>query len=1078
MALDFHNEEYNKPKVATPEITTTGTPSVSTSPEPTKAPIPIAEKKDEEDNKGIGISKGNDSAPDSKITTIEDEYNTLFKKKCEGSATEEELKRYEEIKAGYEAAAKKNSAETTEIQKDEKTDEKLTAEQKEKFKEYAQLYEESGTDYEKTSKVLDKYLIENDESYAKLKESYNRTKNQTERNKIEQQMKRQRDKLIHDWQAVVNPGIENSKLSVRLRQRGIREIGKIFAYAGAKGLKQNSEELKNENFIKDIKSNKYEIERITTALKSIDFEAAKDDPDVAIKMFAKAMLKNDAKYNSLTGEAQEKYLQEKIASTISDKLRVVISKDEIENSPRIGLLKKITVSIAKYANTRDKDLNELLSDKNALKQAIIQNMKMIEAEVEKLPDAEKKDAKRFITHLKISNQITKKTNPTEQDILEHLKNKAKEKDLTAEEKDLFQYLDKISKIDPSLLNEEINLTSAVSLSIILGESIEQIGDRGYQYVNQGKTLSEKRQRFIEFVSKSFKDSGTESTLAKKYITQFCKENYNGDMSKMKNLPGSSGRLARAMANLDKNRPETIKNAQDATTEMLNKPKLDKNDETVLAAGPKVIDDPDGKLWGEIMSGKDVVEASLQSNNGAYKLMNTGYNMGHSVDAVNNAAKYIANNVNNEAYVSLFSRTSIEASSFDPKRQIELSKALLSQHNAAITEGVAAAEQSIDPSVRNEYTRALNNEINSGYYTTEQKANFQTARETGQTSFERTQSSEGAKSEASNLNNKTTSPISSSTPETGVRPTKVTISTIYISQESKTYAREIKTTLAQLDSENKKAEAMKKAADNIAKIQKDAIEREYTKAEQQKIQEQKQAVETAQKENDKKSEEKLKSDLAKAVDTSIEEIKEELPTSPEAAEVQKAFGEMFNELKAYAKAGQIDQVYSLLGKIPKAQEKFLEKLATKHISTITHFIKTADKAVIRQLCELNPSLIAVLDKSTLLEIGISKAKIIKYGDKDQIAGLLTDLQMSSTKDTLNEFYEIMGIKEDNPQDPAEAVKKNGNVNGGDDHMARLMQNMKDASKNNEIALSSNIVGGSSYRFPEGTKKKLDPKEFWG
>ena len=38
--------------------------------------------------------------------------------------------------------------------------------------------------------------------------------------------------------------------------------------------------------------------------------------------------------------------------------------------------------------------------------------------------------------------------------------------------------------------------------------------------------------------------------------------------------------------------------------------------------------------------------------------------------------------------------------------------------------------------------------------------------------------------------------------------------------------------------------------------------------------------------------------------------------------------------------------------------------------------TADKAVIRQLCELNPSLIAVLDKSTLLEIGISKAKIIK------------------------------------------------------------------------------------------------------
>ena len=1077
MALDFYNEEYNKPKVATPEITTTGTPSVSSAPEPTKAPIPIAEKKDE-DNKGIGISKGDDSAPDSQVKTIEDEYYTLYKKKCEGTATEEELKKYEEIKAGYEASAQKNATATTETQKDDKAEVKKTPEQEKKHNEYTELYQESGTDYEKTSRVLDKYLTENNESYAKLKESYGHAKNKTEKNKIEQQMKKQRDKLIHDWQAVVNPGIDNSKLSVRLRQRGIREIGKIFAYAGEKGIKQDSEELRDKKFISDIKSNRYEIEKIETAIQSIDFEAAKDNPDKVIKEFAQAMLKDDAKYNSLTGEAQEKYLQEKIASTISDRIGMKFSAEELQNNPRIAVLKKVMVSIIKKAKENGSDINKILNNKSILADELIKNMKKYEEEINKLPENERRDAKRFLTHIIISKKINKDIEKdgaiTERDIYNNLKKRSvEEKNLNEDEKDLLRYLERINKHNPAILNQEFDYTSAVSMSIVLGEKLNKIGERYSAYIDEGKTSNERITRLADVAAK-FRGTNKASTILTDIITRY--EAKNGSIEKElisnKKLRNSTLYAAYiANINLDANDPES-RIAAVNSHKLLNK--MGKLSTAEAIAYKNSISG-----WSEndhIRMGKEKEYRNVLSENKQLRSLNTQVVLANFSDnSIRNIQKENIK-TGDKKFNTLYSQSLIESA--DPKRQISLSKELLSLHDSATTEGIAAAEQSVDSSVREEYSKALNNEINSGYYTTEQKANFQTARETGQTSFERTQSSEGAKSEASNLNNKTTSPISSSTPEAGVRPTKVTISTIYISQESKTYAREIKTTLAQLDSENKKAEAMKKAADNIAKIQKDAIEREYTKAEQQKIQEQKQAVETAQKENAKKSEEKLKSDIAKAVDTSIEEIKEELPASPEAAEVQKAFGEMFNELKAYAKAGQIDQVYSLLGKIPKAQEKFLEKLATKHISTITHFIKTADKAVIRQLCELNPSLIAVLDKSTLLEIGISKAKIIKYGDKDQIAGLLTDLQMSSTKDTLNEFYEIMGIKEDNPQDPAEAVKKNGNVNGGDDHMARLMQNMKDASKNNEIALSSNIVGGSSYRFPEGTKKKLDPKEFWG
>ena len=234
------------------------------------------------------------------------------------------------------------------------------------------------------------------------------------------------------------------------------------------------------------------------------------------------------------------------------------------------------------------------------------------------------------------------------------------------------------------------------------------------------------------------------------------------------------------------------------------------------------------------------------------------------------------------------------------------------------------------------------------------------------------------------------------------------------------------------------------------------------------------------ENEKKTKEQHDADLSSALETEIEAIKEEIPTSPEAAEVQKQFSSMYSELRSYAKAGQMDQVFSMLGKIPKAQEKFLEKLATKHISTITHFIKGADKSILKFMCEKNPGIISTLDTNTLMILcnsGFPKTMIIKYGDKNQVAGMLSDLQLASTKDTLNEFYEVMGLAKDEKDtaDASEVIKKNDKLaDGGDDHMAKLLENMRRAS--NDIA-SAGVHQGTvvpNWKEPE----KRVPRELWG
>lgn len=1071
MAINLYKDDDPNKKVGTAGVSSTGTSSIAPTPTPAPSPVPVVGDSHSTDGMGTSIEKGPEKSSDSKIETIDDKFMKICDKIRNGEAlTPDEQKLYDERTATYNIKVKK--ADKTEQNKRHK----LTEQEQEKLNQYKALEAEGGTDYEKTSRILDKYLAENDENYQALKDKLSKTKDPKQTAEIEKQLRQKRDNIIHDWQAVVNPGIDNRSLSLKDRQRGIREIGKIFTVAGTKGKKgKELNELAQPEVLNRIKSNKYELRKLEEILKDIDFNDPNVDADTKLHQLADSLLKNDPKYQSLTGEAKEEYLQNKVAATVSDFFAIKIDKEDLKGE-RANLLKNTLVSMIGNAEKVGLSLEEISSSED-FKHKLLDGFKKQTAYIENIKNEnDKRDVLRFKNRLEISCKLEKTDgrNNTEKDILIYLE---KHKDeLSPEQKDLLAYYKEIEKIEPSLLNEEIDLKNGISISIIMGRDIKQIGEKAYAYVKEAKTESQRNQRMEEFGAKFFKGCANESVMVKKYAQQYADDYYNGDITKVK-IKGSIGRAARSIANLniDPKNKELQNNASVAIGAAIGDKNLSAAEKKQLENIGKGIKSKDGILYGQIMSHADVIAAS-KSNPDNLDIVTKGFNSAHSHEASYNANAYIAAHSNDKTYTTLFTKSNIKTS--DPAGQKYLGEKLLELHNEAVTEGVAAAEKFVDASVKEAYSQNLNNEINSGHYTEEQKANFQTARETGQTSYERTQASEGAKSNSSEHSVSNQQSNDAGSTQT-VYSTGSKSSSINVSPQTQSIARETKTLIAlnsQLNSENKKAEAMKKAADNIAKIQKDAIEREDSKAKQQEIKLQKQKLEEAKKENEKKSEEQLKAELSKVVDASIQEVQNELPQSAEGAVARQMLGDMYKNLKSYAQAGQLNQVYELLAKIPKAQELFIEKLATKHISVISHFIKTADKSVIRQLCELNPALISVLDKNTLLSIGIDKAKIIKYGDKDQIAGMLSDLQMASTKDTLNEFYEVMGIKNDEKdiEVASDALKKNDStVDGGDDHMAKLLENMKRASS--DIA-SSGVQGTVVPNWKEPGKKV--PRELWG
>ena len=269
----YKDDDYNKPKVGAGTSSVGGASQVAPAAAPASSPVPVGQNSEaapKTETPGLTVEKNTNEAPKSDVKTIDDIYAEIKLKIRKGEAlTPEEQKIFDQINEAPKDS--KEKAEQSDNGASINKKEQIPPEVKQKYGEYKELEDQGGTEYEKTSRILDKYLSENDEGYQALKEKLANTKDKRQKLALEKQLQAKRDKIIHDWQAVVNPDIENKDLSLNDRKRGIREIGKIFAYAGANGIKDETQlnDLKKSQVITDIKNNKIETEILAKPLRKL-----------------------------------------------------------------------------------------------------------------------------------------------------------------------------------------------------------------------------------------------------------------------------------------------------------------------------------------------------------------------------------------------------------------------------------------------------------------------------------------------------------------------------------------------------------------------------------------------------------------------------------------------------------------------------------------------------------------------------------------------------------------------------------------------------------------------------------------
>lgn len=1061
MGVNFHNkDEYNK-RVETTTQTSAAAPSSAASEESQRPNSVIETTPSDTPKEGfIKSEEIADTKPEA-TPTLEEELAELIAIP-DLERTPEQNKRIEEIKQGLADAAKKSEAQG-------EKQAQLPPEKERKLDEYAKVRSSGGTAYEKVSKVMDKYLSENDAQYKKLK--------------TEKEKQKYRDSLIHELQAVVNPNIKNKDLSILQRKQGLERIADLYTMAGVSGKSietltsigsESLEKLFNEH-------NKMMFIKMADSIKLDDNTISADEK---INRLADILLRYDEKYLSLPDKEKQAYREQKIADFISDEIGMTVSAKMLNSEDGKVIKAGLIEFLKEFKNAGDFGMDSLSPKRTAqaLRNAIGKNMDLYTPQM-------KERAEQLIARCDIIIELTKNGNevPKENDVYDYLLKKGENR--TQAETALFNTYKAIIDSGYNINGKEASIRSITAKSLLTNRSDSEITKLSVDHVlkksNKKEILSGKS-KYMQMLAKEIRNTN-DSTKAFNTIMQELERHFTPEeMKNIKKLYNINSDFAYAHESL-----KSKKNIDDIKqTEAYSAKYGTSEDKNNIAKIAKVTH----KNWNKHEQAKYMTDVHNEdiAKFGSEIIDAANYGFNHAPNRSNEDLSFVQDQVQNSNLSDAFKQFSVKSmtSNATAGQQQYIINLYENTTDKNIIKGLAAAEPNIHNSVKQEYSEKLDKIIENNGLQNDKE--IQTARQTGQTSYEREQaqkvSAESPNKNASNsaANSSSKSQVSTtpqgtsvSSTSTPTREIKVTTGVLYISAESKTYTKDISATLSQLDSEVKKADAMKKVADNIAKIQAENLKYEEA-AEKKKTAEQKQLAESIKAENEEKTEEQLKAELSSALEGEIANVESEISSSPEATEVQKQLGSMFEELRSYAKAGQMDQVFSMLSKIPNAQEKFLEKLATKHISTITHFIKGADKSILKFMCEKNPGIISTLDTNTLMTLsnsGFPKTMLIKYGDKNQIAGMFKDLQGTNNgRKELEGFYEIMGLAKDelDISDASAVIKKNFNIEGGDDFMNKLHENMKNASNNYSSSATVGSTVVPSWKEPD---KKV-PREMWG
>ena len=961
------------------------------------------------------------------------------------SLAQAELNSYEEPSVGVGADGS-DASENTEnaTVKKVKTESEIRAEKKQK--EYQDIYSKEGTAYEKTSRIIDKYLMENDSNYAKLQSE-----------KAKQQY---RDNLIKSFREQMDL---DSNITPAQRSVMQDNIAKLIINAASQG-KMIVASSKNNSPKCNLSRTEIEQDLANTPdskfkkiIDSIEIDPNKSPKEQLHTIIDKYLTETDNEYKKLkTEKDKSEYIQKKLGEYTQKMFSIDINKLDKSEKESLELLALAAFKEVKESGTSIESLMNSDKQQAFIAQILTENKNLLN----NIKDSNTKLIfERTLKKAEIYNTI-RINDPDkiihEKDILNKLKEMKKNGQIDGNKalEQLYEYYSNAEKMDANLpkgqkmLDQTANTTSLVGMASVLGMTPEkfiskQVLDDNGKLLSKDDLVKKLSNPALKNMLGDCKDDVGIRLIHDYLIKSGCsKEDVSEILTKANLYNAHTAFNAMARKDCDTAAKITngianygIKEEKDAVTR-------------VAGASSAILDDKSG------------MEFTDSLNDNAYAMVADAFNTGIHINWSQQQQDAYRNSIVTDANVTAERKTAFTKSYISTgtaEQQLHDSKYLSTVKDAAVTEGLAAAEKFVDASVKSQYRSYVDNAIKNNGYSQAEINNINAARETGKTSYERNievQSTNSAQ------------PLKSQTKVSTQQSTVTNISTAQISYSKSTVKlsaansdlpKQFAQTLLQLQyqaSVAQKEKAMQDLQNIIDKIQNDqevrAQKQAKIKAKEASTDEEiAEAIKTA----DEKSAQTQKTDEEKIANESKESIGElnEVVETPKIEEVAKKFNISVDDVKELQEAhrqGDLNTIYTKLGSISvDAQKKFVQFISRKDTATIIGFIRnrSTDKSLIKELCRLNPNLIKSLDPDLLLDCGIAKADIIKYAGASQLAAMLASQARLGHTDVLNQFYEALGYNKD-----VSYNNKNAFLPGGDGFYSSYNR------QDNSAAIASNTI----------------------
>lgn len=917
--------------------------------------------------------------------------------------------------------------------------------------EYEEIYSKTGTEYEKTSRVIDKYLFENNSEYANITN--------------ERQKRAYRDSMIASMREKLG---YSSNITQAQRNIMQKEIAKLFIDAASSGVPLTKDTPSSEVKIRlSAIDNNSASSSSTSSIKDFKIDETKSTHEQLHDIVDYVLTQTDPNYRKLTDSKQKLAYIDAAKGKLSEQLFKIdinsknLKPEEKDAIEKLAIAAFKTLQQSNGDESFDQAIKKLISDTTMQNEFICKVLTENNDLINKIQDPKVKlTFETALVKTNLYNEI-KSNNPdkvvTERDILQKLKELQKNGKLDSEAlKELYNVYTNLDKLDAelkaknphaqSLLSEESNLTSLASMSALAGMTPERFIEVALQDTSgkwpSSDVLKEKLSGLKKIVGE-----GTDAPGVMMVRDLLLKHHSVEEVGQM--LRDAGMYSERAVKFFIAHGQHQL--AADATN-------------TIARVGTE----QEKTAYSEILS----VTASVLNSDGMKGLQTSLSTQAFSLfgDNLNQGVHQYYSQADQDAFrnsmvtdpnvssdlKSLFTKSYIITGTSE--QQLHDAQYFSTVNDSAVTEGLAASVNHIsDHNVRNAVSSYVDNAIaNNGYSSSEISA-INNARATGQTSYSSSTSS------ASSSNSYTSSASNNTTQTTTYSNTAASGNsqqTVNISATNKNTVNELRAQLAQINYEHSLALRNKAISDLehiIDKIQNDQEVRAQKQSELS-AKEIKTEEEVAQ--IVKEAEIKSSQEQEKAQKDIANEFVEELEQDKKLEKKYNISIDTINELRNAQRQGDLSKIYSKLGSISAdAQKHFIQYLSRKDTATIIGFIRnrSTDKSLIRELCKLNPSLIKVLDPNMLLDCGIAKADIIKYADPHQLSAFFYELAKVGNTDALNQFYEVLG---NNSGDIAGISKP---VPGDDRYFEMLKNNMSIAS--------------SKVPMRQDINKKV-PRHLWG